>query len=179
MADVSEYPVQRKRREPRLPDGVDLGRLCDSIVRDRKSPEALRRNRTAATRQLVGQHYSDEGSPAEVPVNLLGLYYQIMMRALVSDNPRVMYSTFDRGQLPTVAALEQWANDEIAEMQVVETYKRAIGDALFWRGRVKIALADPVDAAMDAWDLQAGQPFMELIDPDDDFEDSTARRFDQ
>jgi len=44
---------------------------------------------------------------------------------------------------------------------------------------VKIALANPADSAMDAWDLKAGQPFLELIDPDDDFEDMTARTFDQ
>jgi len=128
MIGLRDLPVQKKRREPKLPDGIDIKRLCQSIRRDRKDTESFRRNRTNSTRQLVGAHYSDEGSPADVPVNLLGLYYQIMMRALVSDNPRVMYSTFDRDQTAVVSAMEQWANDEIAEMQVVEVYKAGPGE---------------------------------------------------
>lgn len=169
----------QKARGPKLPGGIDLRRLCDGIARDRRDLEPFRRNRVLAVRQLAGKNYSDDAAPAEVPVNLIGLYYQIMMRSLVSESPRVMYATFDRSQAAVVAAMEAWANDEIAATGMVETYKRAIGDALLWRGRVKIALATPADAALDSWDLKAGQPFMELIDPDDDFEDQRARRFDQ
>lgn len=168
------------RRKPlRLPDGVDLGRLCTAIIRDRQDLQPFRRNRRDAVVQLGGKHYSDDGAPVEVPVNLIGLYVQIMSRSLVAQNPRVMYSTFDKSQTAAVDAMQTWANDEIVSMDAVETFKRSIIDALFCLGIIKIALASPSDAAMSAWDDEAGQPFMENIDLDDFFCDMQSRRFDQ
>lgn len=171
--------VSRKPRPLRLPDSIDLGKLCTSITRDRKDLEPFRNERFEAVAQYTGAHYGDNAAPVEVPVNLIGAYVQIMLRSLVAQNPRVMYSTFEKDQQAAVAAMQQWANEEILAMDAAETYRRAVLDALFWRGVVMIGLATPMDSALNAWDVKAGQPFMEGIDPDDVFEDQTARRFDQ
>lgn len=162
-----------------LPKDLDIERLCEAIRRDRKELEPFRRNRREAVVQLGGKHYGENASDKEVPVNLLGLYVQIMSRSLVANNPRVMYSTFEPSQEAAVAAMQAWANDEIVDLYLVETYKRAITDALFSVGIVKIAIATPADAANDNWENEAGQPGMWCIDLDDFFCDMGARRFDQ
>lgn len=168
-------PKRTRRAEP----PVDLERLCTVIMRDRKDLEPFRRNRKEAVRQYGGKNYSDDCAPVEVPVNLIGMYVEIMTQSLVGNNPRVMYSTFDRKQEAAVEAMETWANAEIVKMNAAETYKRCLVDALFWVGILKIALATPADAVDTGWDLKAGQPFMEVIDPDDIVFDMAASCFDR
>lgn len=156
---------------------VDIKRICDAIARDRRELEPFRKNRLEMIRQYAGARYGDEAAAAEVPVNLLGLYVEVITQSLIDNAPRVMLSTFDLERRPQVAAMEMWANDELVRMNVVETYKRAIYDALFCVGIVKVALASPADAEAEGWDVQAGQPFMDTVDLDDFACDMTAREF--
>jgi hypothetical protein len=169
----------RRRRAPKLPDNVSLERLCAAVTRDRRELEPFRRARVEMVRQYAGSNYGNDAAPAEVTVNLLGLYVEVITQNLVDNAPRVMLSTFDLGRKPQVDQEERWLNDELVRMGVVETYKRAIYDGLFTVGIVKVALATPADAAAEAWDVQAGQPFMDLIDLDDFACDTTARRFER
>lgn len=164
---------------PKLPDGLDLERLCTAIANDRQQLEPFRINRMAAVREFGGKNYGANAAPAEVPVNLIGMYVPIMKKSLIANNPNVMYQTFEREQEPTVAAMQDWANDEITTMGCQETFERACVDAFFWIGIIKVGIATPADSARDNWDLESGQPYMESIDPDDFVCDMTARRFDQ
>lgn len=176
---VSTLSPPRKRREAKLPDGVDLKRLTAAMIRDRSDLEPFRRFRREAVRQLGGKNYSDDCAPLDVPINMIGLYTQIIVRALIAQHPRVMYSTFERDQQAAVSAMEQWANDEIVRMNAVESYARVFNDALFSMGILKVCLATPVDAAMNAWETEAGQPMLGSVDLDDWGCDMTAMRFDQ
>lgn len=171
--------AQPRARKPKLPASVDLSRLCDAIVRDRKDLEDFRANRREAIVQLAGKHFAEGGAPVEVPVNLLGVYQDIITRSLVPSNLRVMLSTFETAQEPAVDAMQSWLNEEIVRTGEVESYRRSITDALYCVGIVEVGLADPVDAAMSGWDEEAGQPFMDAIDLDDWFGDMSARRFDR
>lgn len=163
----------RRRRQLELP--VDLSRLCDVIARDRRQLEPFRRTRLEMVRQYAGARYGENAAAAEVPVNLLGLYVEVITQSLIDNAPRAMLSTFDVGRRAEVAAHEQWLNDELVRMNVAEAYKRVIYDALFCVGIMKLGIATPADAAAEAWDVQAGQPFMESIDLDDFTCDTTAR----
>jgi len=172
----------RPRSKPlvgKLPKEVSLERLVNAYLDDRKELEPFRERRKEAVEQLAGHNYGEGGTTGEVPVNLLGLYVQIMSRSLVANNPRVMYSTFIREQEMAVNAMQEWANEEIVRMNVVETYKRVVIDSLLCVGIMKIALATPADAMISGWDLKAGQPFMSAVDLDDFACDMTARRFDE
>lgn len=167
-----------RQRAPKLPDGVDLERYCTAIMRDRKDLEPFRENRRQVALQLAGARYSDNAAPVEVPVNLLAMHQEIITGSLVPANLRVMLSTFEEGQTAVVDAMQAWLNDEVVALDVADTYKRAITDA--WSGPigiVEVGLADPVDAALSGWDEEAGQPFMDCIDPDDWFGDMSARMF--
>lgn len=155
----------RRRRQLELP--VDQSRLCDVISRDRRQLEPFRRKRLEMVRQYSGANYGENAAAAEVPVNLLGLYVEVITQSLIDNAPRAMLSTFEMGRRAEVAAHEQWLNDELVRMNVAEAYKQVIYNALFCVGIMKLGLATPVDAAAEAWDVQAGQPFMESIDLDD------------
>lgn len=182
MAQLNGYAGTMPRNRTsvgKLPKEISLEKLCNAIVEDRKSLEPFRQNRREAVEQLAGHNYGKGGTSGEVPVNLLNLYVTIMSRSLVANHPRVMYSTFDRKQEAAVAAMEQWANEEIVRMNLVETYKRVVVDALLCVGIMKIALATPADAAVSGWDVKAGQPIMSVVDLDDFCCDMSARRFDE
>lgn len=165
------------RRKNSLPAEIDLGRLCRAVERDRYELRPFRANRLEMVRQYLGKWYGDNASAAEVVVNDLGLYVEVVTQSLIDNAPRVMLSTFDQAQAPAVAATQQWVNDEFVRMNVAETYKRIAYDALFWVGVAKVSLATPADAAAEAWDVEAGQPFIEGVDPEDMSWDMTARRF--
>lgn len=162
-------------RSQKLP--FDLTALCQAIQQSRLTLRRPREERTYAVRQYVGKHYSEEAARQMVPVNLLGLYVSIMSRSLVAKNPRVMLSTFEREMKPVVSAMESWANEEIENIQLANTLERAVVDALFNIGIVKVGLATPADAALLNWDLRAGQPFAERVDLDDFVYDIHARDF--
>lgn len=151
----------------KLPDGVDLERLCASVANSRKALEPYRRERRIAVKQYVGKHYSDDGPKEEVPVNMIAEYVTIMSRSLVAKNPSVMFSTFDRKMKSVVAKMEAWAKDEIEQMELAFELRDWVTDALFSLGIMKVGLATPVDSALSRWDLPSGQPFASTISLDD------------
>lgn len=158
-------------------DDVDLQRLTDAMRAARRTLEYFRTERRAAVQQYVGQHYSEGGAHDRVPVNLIALYVQIMVRSLVAKTPRVMLSTFEKQAKPAVHAMEQWANREVEHMHLASTLQRVAVDGLFSVGIAKVALATPADASAAGWNLAAGTPFVERVDLDDFVFDVHARDF--
>ena len=143
---------------------------------------ALRRyreERREAVRQLVGAHWSEESNPKKVIVNLLAMYVNIVGRSLISNNPRVSFSTFDRSLKPTVATMESWANHEIERQHIGNSLKRIVLDALFSVGIAKVCLGTPADAAMYGWQQKAGQAILSRVDLDDFVFDVHARDFNE
>ncbi len=175
---TADTPPKSRASNGKLPAEIDLEQVCTTIAQDYRDLEPFRRFRTDVARQIGGKHYG-EGSQHEVLVNLLGMFVKIMSQSAVANNPRIMASTFDRKQEYAVNTYQDWANEEIVAMDAVETYKRAFEDSLVVVGIVKIGLSDPADAAESGWGMQAGQPFMELIDLDDWCGDLSAQRFDR
>lgn len=139
----------------------------------------FREERREAARQVAGQHWSDESTREEVPVNLLSLYISIIGRSLIAKAPRALLSTFDQQLKPVVSAMQSWANKEIQRMRLAETLQRSVTDALYCVGITKVALASPADAAGAAWSLGAGQPYAERVDLDDFVYDTHARSFNE
>ena len=129
--------------------------------------------------QYVGRNYSEEGTSEEVPINLLALYVSIVQRSLVAKTPRVMLSTFQFANKPSVDAMQTWVNKEMEDMHIARTLQRWVVDALFSIGIIKVALATPSDAAKYQWNLQGGQPFAMPVDLDDFVYDMHARDWDE
>jgi hypothetical protein len=147
------------------------------MQRSRWALRYFREQRREMVREYVGAHWSEEGSPKSVPVNLIALYVSVVGKNLIAKNPRVMLSTFDQQNKPAVSAMQTWANNEIIQMRLQNTLERVVLDALFSIGICKVALATPADSASVSWNLGAGQPFAERVDLDDFVFDVHARDF--
>lgn len=142
-----------------------------------KVMEVYRVNRREMVREFVGNRWSEEGARKPVHLNLLSLFVQIVGRNLISKNPRVMLSTFERDKNPDVDKMQAWANDRIEQMDLAESLRRVVTDGLFSLGIMKVALATPDDAMASGWNIPAGTPFAESIDLDDFLFDSYAKDF--
>lgn len=134
--------------------------------KDRKVMEFFRTQRKFGAEQQVGNRFSSNGSKLPVPINTINQYCQVYGRSLVAKNPRAMLSTFNRKAKPTVNAMQKWVNDQIEEMDLATTLRRITVDAFYWMGICKVALGTPADAARFAWNLNAGEAFAEVVDPD-------------
>lgn len=179
--DVANMQAPRPRR-PRLSphvrgEGIDVASLTADIRRSRFVLRYPRESVRQAVQQFVGQHYSEDGTTEEVPVNLLALYVSIVSRSLIAKNPRMMLSTFQKQNKPTVSAMQTWINSEIERMHLAKSLQRWVTDALFSIGIMKVALSTPSDAAHLSWNLRAGQPFAQTIHIDDFVCDMHARDF--
>ncbi len=159
--------------------GEQIGRLCQSMQRSRLALRQPRAERMHAVKQYVGAHYSEEANLQAVVCNLLATYVAIVGRKLIANHPRVMLSTMLKESKPVVGAIESWVNKQIEKIQLKNTLARAVVDALFSLGVVKVGLATPADAAALNWNLRAGEPFAEVIDLDDFVYDVHARDFSQ
>ena len=157
-------PPKPKRAEE--PD-IDYQRLCTAMRRSRISTRQYREERLMAVKQYVGTHWSEEAVRETVPLNLVSIYSKIVLRKLVSHNPRVMLSTFDKDMKPAVGAMEEWVNAELKKMGFAALLKEVALDALFSIGIVKVALATPADSSQYHWNVPAGNPFVERVDFDD------------
>jgi hypothetical protein len=160
-----------------LDDEYQVGRLATAMRASRLALQRFRDERREAVREYVGGHWSADGNAKKVPVNLLSIYTQIVGRSLISKNPKVMLSTFNRSAKPAVSAMEAWANRQIEKMDLAGTMQRVVLDALFSIGVVKVALASPSDSALKGWQLNSGEPFCERVDLDDFVYDIGAKDF--
>ncbi len=146
---------------------IDIPRLCEAILSAELALQPFRQNRLEVVRQISGNRYARNGARKKTYVNLLAMYMQIIGRTQIANNPRVMYSTLDRAQQPTVSAMEQWVNDEIERSNTAVTLGKIVQDALISIGIAKVSLATPSDAAMVGWGIKAGTSRLSRVDLDD------------
>jgi hypothetical protein len=149
------------------------------MQKDRLTLRRARSERREAVREYIGQHWSEEGTQHTVPLNLLSLYCRIVGPKLISNHPRVQLSTMRKQYKPIVSAMEDWANQEIVDINLKNTLQRNAIDALFSIGITKVSLATPAESATKNWNQRAGQPFADRVDLDDFVYDTHARDFDE
>ena len=146
---------------------VDLGRLCEAMRQSRLQDEFMRAKMTEMVKERAGAHYSPDAADKSTPINLMSLYERVISRALISKNPRYRLQTFNQKARHVVSAQQDSLNDDVVKMVLAEAAREAVISALYGFGAVVCALADPADAGLSGWALQAGMPFVEHIDRDD------------
>ncbi len=147
---------------------LDDVRLCRMVEVSRWVLQKDREERMRVVRTLAGSRYSRNASMKKVYVNLNSLYRSVVRRNLISQDPRVMLSTFDRDQSATVDAAEAWTNHELVRQKFAATMGRLVDDALVGpMGIGWCALATPAESAASGWGLVAGKPMLNRIDLDD------------
>ncbi len=171
LSDNRRYG-KRAKAEP-----VNVARLAESMRASRRVLEYFRAEKRKAVKQFVGRHWSEEAADKVVPINLLARYVQVVSRALVPKNPRVMLTTRTRRHQPAVSIMQDWLNQRIVEMKFAERLQRWVTDALYGLAVMKVALATPADAVLDGYVSPAGVPFAEVVSLDDFVYDVGARDF--
>lgn len=144
--------------------GIDFGRLADAIRSSRRYLRHFRQKRRDVVLHLGGSHYSEE-SRLRTPVNLIGLYVDIVTRSLVPRSPRVLLTTFEPEAKPVAKAMQDWLNDQL--VNVTDVFERWVMDALCGLGILKVGLARPSESQAFGYEVGAGQPFLDVVDIDD------------
>ncbi len=169
--DANGKPKKSKGMQP------DYDRLVSAARTAMKVLETYRANRREMVREYAGARWSENAARRPVPLNLLSLYVQIVGRSMISQNPRFNISTFDRAKKADVSKMEMWVNNRVEEMDLSDSLRRGVVDALFGMGVMKVALARPDDAMSSGWTIKAGMPFAEPVSLDDLLLDTYATRF--
>ena len=131
-----------------------------------------RKNRVDALRQYVGSHYAKNGADKRVPVNMLELAVTIYVRHLAARAPRVVVSTGVDSLRPFAKNMELALNQIPREIGLESTLRRAVVEALFAVGVVKVGIASN---GVSVLGHDVGEPFADLVSLDDYFADMAAK----
>ncbi len=161
-------------------DSKHLARLIRSVETSRWKLEPFRRERTSAIRQYVGFHYSEDGAPDRVPINLLELMINIYMRQLVAKRPQVMVESRDRKNRPSALQFEL-AMNHLLEKQIDfdKSLKVVALDAMFGMGIMKVGVTNQALDEVDGYLHDAGLVYADPVHVDDWVHDLGVKRFEQ
>lgn len=157
----------------------DLKRLREAMRVGRKGLADFRRQRTELIEQYVGQHYGGEaGSGDRVPTNLLEMYINIMLSQLAANSPQVLVTSENVELKPEALDLEVGLNHRFGEIELGDTLRDAVMDALFCVGVVRVGLElENADVEIDGNQHQVTRPYVRTVDIDDLVLDMSAHRF--
>jgi hypothetical protein len=115
----------------------DLEQLSKAVGYSRKCMEVFRKNRLDILRQLVGNHYSDNGADDKVPINLLELAINIYMQRLAAQGPQAEVTT-DYPQLKEICTRTEIGGNQLLEdMKLGDTLQMAVMGAIICQGVIK------------------------------------------
>lgn len=166
-------PASTTDRDP----GLELGKICVAMQRADLQLRFARQKRLDMARQALGFHYSENAAEKPVPINILAMAEQILARKLIPKNPRLMLDTFERKHRPATHILQEWANGHIESINLANSLRRVVKDALYYIGIAKVSIATPGDVDAATWDIKAGEPLIQRVDLDDFLYDVHARDF--
>lgn len=136
----------------------DWSKLLDHVRWSRKKLEPFRDFRVNVLRQLAGLHYSDYSAETRVPHNLLELALTIYLTQLAARDPRVLITSPVESLQGQAWNFELAVEQRIKDMELGDTLRAVVLDALVLVGYVKVGLT---------YDDMGGESFVERIDPDD------------
>jgi hypothetical protein len=115
-------------------------------------------------REFVGSHYSDNGAPHEVLVNLLNMCADAYTIGLAAHNPKVMVGSDYRQLAPFANRFEVNINNFIEEIRFAEILRQVVLDAFFTGGVAKVFLAEwkAIQLEDDVW-ADPGRPYVKRI----------------
>lgn len=176
MASSPDAPLKISRAVKRQ---LRLDKLCSAMQRSRLALKVYRENRKRMLRLYAGSDWSENASDFRRPLNLIGMYVNVMSRSLVNQTPRVLLSTWNREHRRDVWTAQEWSNRQFDKIDLGATLHRWVLDALFWLGIIKTGITTPVESERRGFNVWAGEAFADTVDPDDYVCDMHARHFDE
>jgi len=154
-------------------NSADIEQLSKAVGYSRKCGEVFRKNSLDILRQLVGNHYSDNGAGDKVPINLLELAINIYMQRLAAQGPQAEVTT-DYPQLKEICTRTEISGNQLLDdMNLGHTLQMAVMGAIICQGVVKTGL-NIEDVEVGGETLQSGKAFAAYVSLDDWVQDMTA-----
>ena len=153
---------------------TDISTIDECVRFSRRRLDFPRQQRLAAIKKFVGVHYADQGSDSVMPVNLLELAVTIYLRLLAAKEPHCLVSTENGALRPFADDMEIVMNQLPREIRLTQTIRRAVLEAMFTIGVVKVGIAgaDPRPNIGD-------EPFVSVVQLDDYFCDMSAKNWNE
>ena len=151
---------------------VDFAQLMKAVDWSISQLGSPRKNRVDAIRQFVGAHYSDNGTDKVVPTNFLELAVTIYTQQLAANAPKAMITTKSMALRPFAKSLEIAVNQVPDEIGLGDTIRKAVVEALFSYGVVKVGICSNGDSAHGH---DYGETYVDLASIDDYFCDMSAK----
>ena len=120
----------------------EFAELRDDVQSSYKGLETARAKRMMALRQYVGSHYSSSGSAENVPVNLIELGVNIFTQHLIPKTPQATITTPHLGFMDAAEEFEYALNEMVLRIQLEETLRMAVVEAMFGMGVVKVGVTE-------------------------------------
>jgi hypothetical protein len=152
--------------------GVSFEQLRTAVDWSIKQFATPRSKRLEAIRQYVGNHYADGGSEKVVPTNFLELAVMIYTQQLAARAPRATFTAKVPRLKPFAYTTEIAINQIPDEIGLADTLRRAVVEALFAFGVVKVGMASSGVAVLGH---DRGQSFADLTSIDNYFCDMSAK----
>lgn len=153
---------------------MELSKLHESIEWSNQTLAKHREERVGAIKSFCGSHYVKDGTCPATPVNLLELAVTIYIRLLAARAPKCLVSTDISSLRPFAADMEVALNQIPGEIGLSGTLRRAVLEALFSFGIVKVGIGSTNDSAK-----IGDEPFVSIVQLDDYFCDMSARSWDE
>lgn len=151
---------------------VDFAQLKTAVDWSNTQLKEPRSNRLEAAKQFVGQHYSRSGSDKRVPTNFLELANTIYIRLLAANAPQAQVTTNIPSLKPYAKTTELALNQIPDEIDLGATLRRAVMEAMFSFGIVKVGIASSGVAVLGH---DVGEAYADIVTLDDYFFDMSAK----
>jgi hypothetical protein len=149
-------------------------RLVKSIEWSNRQLEFPRRKRLETIWLYVGSHFAEAARSKRIPVNHLKMAVDIYSRALAPHSPRVMMRTYNEEMMAVAADMELAVNQIPREINLDQTLRRWVIEALFSMGILKCGLRTVGNVLGQPY----GSTFVDNVTIDDYFCDMSAKRQD-
>jgi hypothetical protein len=150
-------------------------KLIASVQWSERQLQKPKESRIAAIREHAGYHYAQYGSVHRQPVPMISLAVQIYVRLLAAHSPRVLITTQKKDLKPLAKDFEIALNLIPDEINLSETLRKFVQEALFSMGVVKVGISKVGSAIGHDY----GEPFVDLVTLDNYFLDMSAKSIDQ
>jgi len=154
-----------------MPRKFDFDRMKTAVDWSIKQMAKPRQLRIDAIRQYVGAHYADNGNEKRVPTNFLELAVTIYTRQLAARAPRVMIEANAPSLRPYAKNMELAINQIPDEIQLGNTLRKAVVEAMFAFAVAKVGIASSGKVSLGH---DEGSVFVDLVSLDDYFCDMSA-----
>lgn len=157
--------------------GLKMERLQKAVQTSLQTLLPFRRTRRDMLREYVGHKYGKMGATNPVYLNLLNMTASAYLMALSANDPRVLVTCESEQLKPFAYKYQQGVNRLVKRIDLKGSIDRAILDAFFGLGIVKVCLADGFEVEIEGETYDMGYPAAKPVSLEDWVHDTAAQEW--